>query len=120
MSDTAYLIVHLKLIDGGDDAKPYRVGIYSDDQDSLTSIGNESLACIASAKGTSYQEACDLIIERIAYNVTTLGLRSNLRWVMPLMDQRNVDDINEKIEEIHRDSGSRFELENGGSQPKPR
>lgn len=123
MNSRAWLIVHMKLVNCGDMAVPSHVGIYSESADTLTRDGSrECLAVIMSDNGNNYGEAKEAILKRIATDIRIRGLDSEYRWIVPLMNDRDAEAINDILEGLDADDGryGSFELENAGSQPKPR
>lgn len=123
MNDKAWLILHLKLVDGGDRAVPSHIGVYSESAETLTRTrNNETTATIMSAEGRDYEEACKNIFIRIAYDIRIRGLNSEYRWILPLMYERDAEEINDILDDYKFDDMRHitYELENAGSQPKPR
>jgi hypothetical protein len=117
----AWLIVHLKLVDGGDRAVPRHVGIYSESAETLTrAVGMESVAVLMSAIGKNYGEAKENLLKHIACDIRLRAHDSEYRWVLPLMNESDAEAVNDILENIDADDHCHYELEGAGSQPKPR
>jgi len=123
MNHKAWLVLHMKLVEGGERAVPHRISIHSEDAESLTTVGgNNCSATLLTGLGTSFEEACNDVLNRIAVSIRIRGHGSNYRWMLPLMLERDRERINDILDEIDKtyDYIGRYELENDGSQPKPR
>lgn len=121
MSD-AYLVAHFPIEEDGELGKPRYAGIYSEQPEGLTRLNHkECLLCVLTGQGGSFEEARNAIFDKLAVSLKLYGPTSEFKWVINLMNERDVEDVNDAVESPYlQNLEGRFELENGGSQPKPR